>query len=89
MLSKTTTNNLRELASLLGEEGVKSSDIHKCLEQCWEKYNEIEMDPGTPGEVCQQTRKILEEITVALEALEAGAITEKEFNRIKTRVFEE
>ena len=88
-MSKTTTNNLRELASLLAEEGVKSSDIHKCLEQCWEEYNEIEMDPDTPSDVCQQTRMVLEEITVALEALEAGAITAKEFNRIKTKVFEE
>lgn len=82
-------NNLRELASLLEEESGKSNDIHKCLEQCWEEYEKIERDQDTPSEVCQKARIVLEEITVALEALEAGAITVKEFNRIKTRVFEE
>jgi len=40
-------------------------------------------------EVYQKTRTVLEEITVALEAFEAGAITVKEFNRIKTKILEE
>lgn len=87
MLSKPGINKLRELASLL--EGGQPNDIHKCLELCWEEYYEIERDEATPSEVCQKTRTVLEEITVALEALEAGAITVKEFNRIKTKVFEQ
>nr|MDO8081162.1 hypothetical protein [Candidatus Freyarchaeota archaeon] len=87
MLSKPRISKLRELASLM-EDGKTNDDIHKCLELCWEEFYEIERDEDTPSEVCQKTRTVLEEITVALEALEAGAITVKEFNRIKTKVFE-
>lgn len=87
MSSKPGITKLRELASLL-DEG-KTNDIHKCLELCWQEYYKIERDEDIPSEVCQKTRIVLEEITVALEALEAGAITVKEFNRIKTKVFEQ
>lgn len=88
MLSKPKISKLRELVSLL-EEGKPNDDIHKCLELCWEEFYQIEKDEDIPSEICQKTRTALEEITVALEALEVGAITVKEFNRIKTKVFEQ
>lgn len=87
MLTKTVFENLRELVSELNEE--KTKDIHKCLELCWKEFYIIEKDPDVPSEIYQKTRKLLEEITVALEAYEAGAITVREFNRIKMKVFEE
>ncbi len=86
-MTKTVFENLRELISRVEEE--KTNDIHKCLELCWQEFYIIEKDPEVPSEVYQKTRKLLEEITVALEAYEAGAITVIEFNRIKMKVFEE
>ncbi|MEM3586020.1 MAG: hypothetical protein QXO71_01745 [Candidatus Jordarchaeaceae archaeon] len=87
MSAKPRLGKLKELESLL-EDG-KSNDVHKCLEVCWEEFHKIERDEEIPSEVCQKICTALEEITIALEALEAGAITIKEFNRIKTKVFEQ
>ncbi|MGQ9720547.1 MAG: hypothetical protein ACUVXA_04400 [Candidatus Jordarchaeum sp.] len=86
-MTKTVFQNLRELVNSM-DEG-KTKDIHKCLERCWKEFYIIEKDPDIPSEVFQKTRKLLEEITVAIEAYEVGAITVKEFNRIKVKVFEE
>lgn len=86
-MTKPVFENLRELISRMDEE--KTNDVHKCLELCWKEFYIIEKDPDIPSEIFQKTRKLLEEITVALEAYEAGAITVKEFNRIKMKVFEE
>ena len=86
-MAKPVLDSLKELVSQLGE-GV-TNDVHRRLELCWKKFYQIEKDPDVPMEVYQKTRTVLEEITVALEAFEAGAITVKEFNRIKTKILEE
>ncbi len=86
MLTKPLFQNLSELLNRI-DEG-KIEDVHKCLERCWKEFYILEKNPEIPSEDFQKMRKLLEEITVAIEAYEAGAITVKEFNRIKIKVFE-
>ncbi|MEM3563987.1 MAG: hypothetical protein QXS27_03490 [Candidatus Jordarchaeaceae archaeon] len=87
MLTKPLFQNLSELLNRI-DEG-KTKDIHECLERCWKEFYMLEKNPEIPSEDFQKMRKLLEEITVAIEAYEVGAITVKEFNRIKIKVFEE
>ncbi|MHA1580685.1 MAG: hypothetical protein ACTSUQ_13805 [Candidatus Freyarchaeota archaeon] len=86
-MAEPVLDSLKKLVSQVSE-GV-TNDVRKRLELCWKEFYQIEKDPDIPMEVYQKTRTVIEEITVALEAYEAGAITVKEFNRIKTKILEE
>lgn len=56
------------------------------LDSCWEECRKKERDPSISQDLINENRKILQEISIAIEVYQAGAIDSEKLQEIKTNL---
>ncbi|MEM3526610.1 MAG: hypothetical protein QXV37_04265, partial [Candidatus Jordarchaeaceae archaeon] len=75
---------LKELLNKLDIDDLDNLDAK--LESCWEECRKKERDPSVSQEIIKENRKILQEISIAIEVYQAGVIDSKKLREIKTNL---
>ncbi len=80
-------NSLKKLIAEI-ESGV-FTDINGQLNDCWEEFSIKERDTNIPLELLLENRRILEELSVAIQAYQANSISEERLHQIKSKLLKE
>lgn len=81
MSIKIVLERLKELLNTLDIEDLDNLDAK--LDSCWEECRKKERDPSISLDLINENRKILQEISIALEVYQAGAIDSERLQEIK------
>ncbi|MGQ9720315.1 MAG: hypothetical protein ACUVXA_03225 [Candidatus Jordarchaeum sp.] len=81
MSKKIILERLKEL--LLEMESKEAEQLATELESCWVECWEKERDPTISQDLIYENRKILEQISIAIEVYQAGVINSKKLKEIK------
>ena len=84
MNKKFVLERLRELLSEVESE--EPEQLEAKLESCWVECWEKERNPSISQELIYENRKILEEISIAIEVYQAGVINSQKLKEIKTNL---
>lgn len=84
MSKKIILERLKELLSEMESEDPEQ--LEEILEGCWVECWEKERDPSISPELICENRKILEQISIAIEVYQAGVINSKKLKEIKTNL---
>nr|MDO8082417.1 hypothetical protein [Candidatus Freyarchaeota archaeon] len=84
MSIKIVLERLKELLHELDSEDL--DQLSAKLESCWEECREKERDPSISQNIIDENRKILQEICIAIEVYQAGAIDSERLREIKTNL---
>lgn len=78
---KIILDRLKELLSEIESEDAE--ELEAKLESCWAECWEKERDPSFSQEIIYENRKILQEISIAIEVYQAGVINSQKLKEIK------
>jgi hypothetical protein len=81
---KIVFERLKELLNELDIEDLDNLDAK--LDSCWEECRVKERDPSISRELINENRKILQEISIAIEVYQVGAIDSEKLQEIKTNL---
>ncbi|MEM2145529.1 MAG: hypothetical protein QW279_09220 [Candidatus Jordarchaeaceae archaeon] len=84
MSTKIILERLKELLSQLDIRDLGNLDAK--LDSCWEECRKKERDPSISRDLINENRRILQEISIALEVYQVGAIDSKKLQEIKTNL---
>jgi hypothetical protein len=84
LTTKIVLERLKELLDELESEDLEHLDNK--LESCWVECREKECDPSISQNIIDDNRKILQEICIAIEVYQAGAINSEKLKAIKTNL---
>ncbi|MHA1208285.1 MAG: hypothetical protein ACTSSA_03165 [Candidatus Freyarchaeota archaeon] len=84
MTKKIILKRLRELLSSMENEDPENLEAK--LDGCWVEFWEKEHDQSISREIINENKRILEEISIAIEVYQAGVINTERLKRIKTNI---